>query len=53
MCVCVWGGGGGEGGEDHLNPAIHQEGSEKLYSYSREITKNLQNLKNFKRPPSR
>ena len=35
---------------DHLNSAIDQEGSEKFYSYSRGITKNLQNLKNFQRP---
>ena len=38
-------------GEDHLNSAIHQGGSEKFYSYSRGITKNLQNLKNFQKPP--
>ena len=38
------------GGGDHLNSAIHQGGSEKFYSYSRGITKNLQNLKNFKSP---
>ena len=48
MCVC-----GGGGGEDDMNSAIHQGGSEKFYSYSRGITKNLQNLKNFQRPPSR
>ena len=39
------------GGGDHLNSAIHQGGSEKFYSYSRGITKNLQNLKNFQSPP--
>ena len=38
------------GGGDHLNSAIDQEGSEKFYSYSRGITKNLQNLKDFQRP---
>ena len=38
-------------GGDHLNSAIHQGGSEKFYSYSRGITKNLQNLKNFRKPP--
>ena len=43
---CWVGGGGG-----HLNSAIHQGGSEKFYSYSRGITKNLQNLKNFQSPP--
>ena len=41
-----WGGGG-----DHLNSAVPQGGSEKFHSYSRGITKNLQNLKNFQRPP--
>ena len=44
MCVC----GGG-----HLNFAVPQERSEKLYSYSGGgggITKNLQNLKNSKGP---
>ena len=45
--------GGGGGGADHLNSAIHQGGSEKFYSSSRGSTKNLQNLKNFQRPPSR
>ena len=43
----TWGGGGG----DHLNSAIPQGGSEKFYSYSRGITKNLQNFKNFQGPP--
>ena len=38
-------------GGDHLNFAIPQEGSEKFYSYSRGITKNLQNLKISKGPP--
>ena len=51
VCVCVGGGGGG----DHLYFAIPQERSEKFYSYSwgggGDITKNLQNLKNFKGPP--
>ena len=32
--------------EDHFNFAI----PEKIYSYSRAITKNLQNLKNFQSP---
>ena len=35
---------------DHLNFAICQEGSQKFYSYSRGITKNLQNFKNFQSP---
>ena len=38
-------------GGDHLNYAICQGGSDKFYSYSRGITKNLQNLKNFQSPP--
>ena len=38
---------------EQLNFAIPQGDSEKFYSYSRGITKNLQNLKNFQSPPSR
>ena len=42
MCV------GGGGSLEFCNTS---GGSEKFYSYSRGITKNLQNLKNFQRPP--
>ena len=41
----LWGGG-------PLKFCNTSGGSEKFYSYSRGITKNLQNLKNFQRPPS-
>ena len=46
MCVC--GGGGGGGALKFCNTS---GGSKKNYSYSRGITKNLQNLKNFQSPP--
>ena len=36
---------------DHLNFADTSGGSQKFYSYSRGITKILQNLKNFQRSP--
>ena len=40
------GGGGGEG--DHLNSAIHQKNFTHTVGG---ITKNLQNFKNFQKPP--
>ena len=51
--LLLWGGGGGGGGGgDHLNSAIHQ-GDQKNFTHTvGGITKNLQNLKNFHRPPS-
>ena len=42
----IWGGGGGS-----LKFCNTSGGSEKFYSYSRGITKNLQNFKNFQGPP--
>ena len=46
MCVCVCVGGG-----DHLNSAIPQ-GDQRNFTHTvRGNTKNLQNLKNFQRPP--
>ena len=38
-------------GGDHLNSAIHQRGQKNFTHTVGEITKNLQNLKNFQKPP--